>query len=175
MELGQVNGTWNTTTAPSAALSTNSSTLGILVSSVDSEPNQIAGIIALDITDLVKGWADGSIANNGLTFTSSQNVPQAAYFSNATIETSLGAMPMAADGIDQARILTESSIQFVPLGGEDLFEIGDVNRDGEIDFFDISPFIELLSSGEYQHEADINQDDVVDFFDISPFISLLSS
>ncbi len=175
VELGQVNGTWNTTTAPSAALSTNSSTLGILVSSVDSEPNQIAGIIALDITDLVKGWADGSIANNGLTFTSSQNVPQAAYFSNATIETSLGAMPMAADGIDQARILTESSIQFVPLGGEDLFEIGDVNRDGEIDFFDISPFIELLSSGEYQHEADINQDDVVDFFDISPFISLLSS
>ena len=85
--------------------------------------------ITLDITALVQGWADGSIENNGLTFTSNQNIPQAAYFSNATIVTSLGTL---SSGIDQARIFTESSLQWVPL--DDECEIGDVNFDGAINF-----------------------------------------
>ena len=45
--------------------------------------------------------------------------------------------------------------------------LGDVNRDGAVDFFDISGFISALSSGSFQCEADINMDGVVDFFDIS--------
>ena len=53
--------------------------------------------------------------------------------------------------------------------------LGDVNQDGVVDFFDISPFIALLSSGEYLAEADVNEDGSVNFFDISPFIALLSS
>ena len=53
--------------------------------------------------------------------------------------------------------------------------LGDVNRDTNVNFLDISPFIALLSSGEYQVEADINEDGFVNFFDISPFIALLSS
>jgi len=53
--------------------------------------------------------------------------------------------------------------------------LGDVNRDGVVDFFDISPFIRLLSTGDYQLEADIDQNDAVNFFDISPFIFILSS
>ena len=53
--------------------------------------------------------------------------------------------------------------------------LGDVNRDGAVDFLDISPFIVLLSAGDFQAEADTNEDGVVDFLDISPFIILLSS
>ena len=55
-----------------------------------------------------------------------------------------------------------------------VFDLGDVNRDGMVDFFDISPFIELLSGPTFQLEADTNEDGLVDFFDIAPFIDLLS-
>ena len=51
--------------------------------------------------------------------------------------------------------------------------LGDVNLDGVVDFFDIAPFISILSSG-FQTEADIDQNGVVDFFDIAPFIEVLS-
>ena len=54
------------------------------------------------------------------------------------------------------------------------FDLGDVNRDGDVNFFDISPFIAVLSASVYQIEADVNEDGVVNFFDISPFILLLS-
>ena len=53
--------------------------------------------------------------------------------------------------------------------------LGDVNQDGEVTFFDIAPFIALLSTGDYQYEADLNQDNAVNFFDISPFIFQLSN
>ena len=52
--------------------------------------------------------------------------------------------------------------------------LGDVNRDGVVDFLDISPFIAVLSAGEFQAEADIDQNELVDFLDISPFIGILS-
>ena len=48
--------------------------------------------------------------------------------------------------------------------------LGDVNLDEEVSFFDIAPFIALLTSGDYQDEADMNQDGAVDFRDIAPFI-----
>ena len=57
---------------------------------------------------------------------------------------------------------------------EQEFLLGDTNADGVVNFFDISPFIAVLSNGEYLDQADINRDGVVDFFDISPFIELLS-
>ena len=52
--------------------------------------------------------------------------------------------------------------------------LGDVNQDGVANFFDIAPFIAILSNSEFQDEADINRDGVVDFFDIAPFIAILS-
>ena len=52
--------------------------------------------------------------------------------------------------------------------------LGDVNLDDVVDFFDISPFIEVLASEGFQAEADIDGNGVVDFFDIQPFIQLLS-
>ena len=51
---------------------------------------------------------------------------------------------------------------------------GDINLDGVVDFVDISPFVAVLSSGEYQYEADMDQNGVVDFMDISHFIDALS-
>ena len=53
--------------------------------------------------------------------------------------------------------------------------LGDIDRDGEVNFFDIAPFIEVLSNNGFQAEADVDQNGVVNFFDISPFITLLSS
>ena len=52
--------------------------------------------------------------------------------------------------------------------------LGDANCDGVINFLDIAPFIELLSSGNFKPEADVNLDGEVTFLDISPFISILS-
>ena len=53
--------------------------------------------------------------------------------------------------------------------------LGDVDLNGVVDFFDISPFIAILSSdGAFQAEADIDGNGLVDFFDISPFIAILS-
>ena len=53
--------------------------------------------------------------------------------------------------------------------------LGDVNLDGGVDFFDIAPFIALLSSNAFQAEADINLDLSVDFFDIAPFAAWQNS
>ena len=50
---------------------------------------------------------------------------------------------------------------------------GDVNGDGSINLLDVTPFVELLSSGAYQPEADINKDGLVNLLDVGPFIDLL--
>ena len=49
-----------------------------------------------------------------------------------------------------------------------------MNLDGAVNFFDISPFIQVLASNSFRAEADINKDGAVNFFDISNFITLLS-
>ena len=53
-------------------------------------------------------------------------------------------------------------------------KLGDVNDDGHVNFLDISPFISLLSTGDYDRAADINRDTAVNFLDISGFINLLA-
>jgi len=52
--------------------------------------------------------------------------------------------------------------------------LGDVDINGEVDFLDIDPFIDLLSTGGFVPEADVNQDGAVNFEDIGPFIAILS-
>jgi hypothetical protein len=52
--------------------------------------------------------------------------------------------------------------------------LGDVDQNGVVNFLDIAPFVEVLSSNSFQLEADVNQDATVNFLDISPFIDLLS-
>ncbi len=52
--------------------------------------------------------------------------------------------------------------------------LGDVNQDGVADFFDISPFVGNLNTGNFVVEADINQDGEVNFLDIAFFIAVLA-
>ena len=51
--------------------------------------------------------------------------------------------------------------------------LGDVNRNGVVDFQDIPPFIDLLIADSFLAEADCNQDGVVSFSDIPVFIGIL--
>lgn len=53
--------------------------------------------------------------------------------------------------------------------------LGDVDMNGVVDFFDIQPFIQVLSTGGDQLEADVNEDGLVNFSDIAGFISILSA
>lgn len=53
------------------------------------------------------------------------------------------------------------------------FLLGDVSLDGSVNFLDISPFIAVLSAGQFQAEADIDGNGAVNFLDISGFIALL--
>ena len=56
------------------------------------------------------------------------------------------------------------------------FLLGDVNRDGIVNFLDIAPFIGVLSTlGDDQAEADTNEDGIVNFLDIAPFIQILTN
>ena len=52
--------------------------------------------------------------------------------------------------------------------------VGDLNKDGMVNFLDISGFISVLTVGGDQAEADINRDGRVNFLDITPFIRLLN-
>ncbi len=52
--------------------------------------------------------------------------------------------------------------------------LGDVDCSGAVNFLDIQPFINLLSSGGYSSKADIDGDGAVSFLDIAPFIAILS-
>lgn len=51
---------------------------------------------------------------------------------------------------------------------------GDCNRDGEANFLDISPFVDVLSNGTFLYEADCNEDGEVNFLDIRSLIAILT-
>ena len=51
---------------------------------------------------------------------------------------------------------------------------GDVNCDGEVNLLDVGPFVDVLTSGEFNAKADVNQDGVVDLLDVVPFVELLA-
>ena len=65
-------------------------------------------------------------------------------------------------------------MEFSVFPSDSMGMLGDVDRNGVVDFFDIAPFIDLLSNQTFQFEADIDGNMVVDFFDIAPFIAILS-
>ena len=55
------------------------------------------------------------------------------------------------------------------------FILGDCNQNGVVNFLDIAPFIDFLTSGVYLAQADCNQDGEITFIDIASFIVILSS
>ena len=68
-----------------------------------------------------------------------------------------------------------AAILATPAADVDDVLLGDVNRDGLVNFLDISPFIGVLSAQGDQAEADLNEDGSVSFLDISPFIMALAT
>ena len=52
--------------------------------------------------------------------------------------------------------------------------LGDINRDGVVDFQDIPLFVGAITAGDFLAEADIDQSGEVDFLDIVPFINILT-
>ena len=52
--------------------------------------------------------------------------------------------------------------------------IGDVNGDGNVDLFDVFPFVKAIVSQTYIPGADINGDNQVDLLDVEPFIPFLT-
>jgi len=76
----------------------------------------------------------------------------------------------ADDSFDTDMTLTVTLASAVPA-----IVLGDVNRDGVVDFADIPAFIAVLQAGEFQPEADIDQNGAVDFDDIPLFIEILTS
>ena len=79
------------------------------------------------------------------------------------------------DGLTNLEEFSAGSDPNDPNDPETKMLLGDVNRDGSVDFLDISPFISVLSSGGFEDNADINRDGSVTFLDIAPFIAILSS
>ena len=64
------------------------------------------------------------------------------------------------------------SIRSITCGSDVLH--GDVNLDGVVNLLDVQPFVDLISSGDFQAEADVNKDGVVDLLDVGPFVDLLA-
>ena len=52
--------------------------------------------------------------------------------------------------------------------------LGDVNCDFVVDLLDVEPFVDALTSGEFNDKADINSDGSVNLLDVPAFIDLLS-
>ena len=53
------------------------------------------------------------------------------------------------------------------------YVLGDINCDNVINLLDVAPFIELISTNEFDEKADVNQDGSVNLLDVGPFVALL--
>lgn len=51
--------------------------------------------------------------------------------------------------------------------------LGDVNCDGVVTLLDVGPFVDAITSSEFNPKADINGDGTDDLLDVGPFVSLL--
>ena len=64
------------------------------------------------------------------------------------------------------------NVNFTPDAGGGM--IGDVNCDGIVNLLDVGPFVDAVSSTNFNSKADINQDNSVDLLDVGPFVDLLT-
>lgn len=123
----------------------------------DSGLNTTTPDLAAVVQEIVNqnGWAAG----NSMAFV----------FFNDPLDTS-ERIAVSFDGNPaESALLT---IDFTP--ADETVLLGDIDLNGFVNFLDISPFIALLSAGEFQNEADTNEDGSVNFLDIAPFIAILS-
>ncbi len=52
--------------------------------------------------------------------------------------------------------------------------LGDTNLDGVVSLLDVSPFVDLINTGDFQSEADIDGNGVVNLLDVQLFIEILN-
>ena len=125
---------------------------------------------SIDVTSIVSTWVADPTTNFGFRIQLDNDINDGiGFFDGTATQINDGANGMAPipDDFLPMQLVLELEAETVILG--------DVNQDGVVDFLDIAPFIELLSSGEFQAEADIDMSSTVDFLDIAPFIGLLST
>ena len=53
--------------------------------------------------------------------------------------------------------------------------LGDLNLDGNVDLLDVGPFVDVLTTGQYNCAADFFPDGSIDLVDVTFFVNLLSS
>ena len=129
---------------------------------VVSDPLNLAGgNQTFDLSELELGPTDFnsinvSQAGNVITISSAATIMESVDFGVGTMNLVVDVTYVASGIVPETELL------------------GDVNLDGTVNFLDISPFIAILSTGEFQTEADIDQNEEVNFLDISPFIAVLS-
>ena len=79
------------------------------------------------------------------------------------------------NGLDEEVFEADALLAFGLDEGEEVL-LGDANCDGTVNFFDIQPFIDILSGTvEFKAQADIDGNEAVNFFDIAGFIDILSN
>jgi|GEM_PF-1472433 len=127
-----------------------------------SDPSNLAGgNQTIDLSTLTLNPLDFDSVNvtqsgNNITISSSFTI-------NETLDLGAGPILMVAD------------ITFVATCVAPAVLLGDVDLDGAVTFFDIAPFIAILSASGFKAEADCDESGEVNFLDIAPFIEILSS
>ena len=148
------------------------------ISSINTDAAPV-GQVAVTVTIDDSGWGSSATPTDGGTVATSDGETPATGLSIASGATDLASIVFfssqnAVNGnqnsgvwIDNLLVQTDRTVETGVLKG-------DVNSDGVVDFFDIQPFIDVLSAGGNQAEADADCDGDVDFFDIQPFIDILA-
>lgn len=109
----------------------------------------------------------GNIMPPGITFTSTDGNDTLSVGTNSagnTVGFGALAFTVTGSGSDQVAFTTVSTAV-----------CGDINLDGNVNFLDIAPFIDLLTTVTFQPEADCDLNGIVNFLDIAPFIAALSA
>ncbi len=110
-------------------------------------------ISSAQLVNDIQAIVDGNLDNFGFLMKANTNVPGSA------------ARVTSREGGISARLI-------IDIDGDVL--LGDINLDGVVNLQDVSPFVALLTTGQFQAEGDINGDGVVSLTDVAPFVALLS-
>jgi len=143
-----------------------------ILTMIAPSPDWFVGVSDLDLLDANGNWRDeivldlvsydaGTEDGVGFSLNNSATTPQLniANLDSAEPNGSLF-------GVGSLARLTLTRSVSVPI-------LGDVNMDGAVTFGDISAFIAVLQSGDFQAEADADQSGAVAFADIPAFIAIL--
>ena len=129
--------------------------------SVDSATSQFFFNVTdnLNLDTFNEGFTVFGEVISGLEIVDTINGFQAIDFDPDNLFDPFGELPVQ-DSYDGVTVFLND---LVILNGVIVLVPGDVNRDGLVNFSDISSFISILSVSGFQEEADVNRDSTVDF------------